>query len=257
MIAWRSRRAGAAVNRVTGVAALMAVALAGCSSGTTKTSPSGRRPGLSGQPSAPLASAAPSGRSASVPTTPGGRIAAVLLSPAQLGMPTTGLSVMSQNSGPATTPNMPFTSPKAGQSCAMILLSAQSAGATAHASTTMTSQGSTLVEGVATYPPGDAARLLAALPAALARCAPKTPRGFSHAPQTMKVATTAGPALGNGSLLIHDTITTRGQPVTYSTILVSRYGGRIVWLEITGHPRAASDHYNLTALTAKIAASLH
>jgi len=242
MIAWHSRRADAAAGIATGIAVLAAVALAGCS-GTAKPSVSGNRPGLSGQ-------------SAPVPTTPGGRIAAVLLSPAQLGMPTTGISVMSENSGKTTTPSMPLR-PKAGQSCAMILLSAQFVGSTAHASTTMTSRGSTLVEGVATYPPGGAPKLLAALPAALRRCGPRTPRGFSHTPQTMKVATAAGPSLGDGSLLIHDSITSRGQPVMYRTILVSRYSDAIVWLEITGHSAAANDHYNLTALTGKIAAGLH
>lgn len=235
-------RAGAAVRIATGIVVLAAVVLAGCT-GTAKPSVSGNRPGLSGQP-------------APVPTTPGGRIAAVLLSPAQLGMPTTGIRVMSEDSGKTTTPSMPLRL-KAGQSCAMILLSARFVGSTAHASTTMTNRGTTFVEGVATYPPGGAAKLLAALPVALRRCGPRTPRGFSHAPQAMKVATTAGPSLGDGSLLIHDSITTRGQPVMCSTILVSRYSDRIVWLEITGHSAAANDHYNLTALTDKIAASLH
>ncbi len=118
MIAWHSRRADAAASIATGIAVLAAVVLAGCSD-TAKPSVSGNRPGLSGQ-------------SAPVPATPGGRIAAVLLSPAQLGMPTTGISVMSENSGKTTTPSMPLR-PKAGQSCAMILLSAQFVGSTAHA----------------------------------------------------------------------------------------------------------------------------
>ena len=78
----------------------------------------------------------------------------------------------------------------------------------ATASTTVTSHDSTLVESIAAYPSDDAARLLGALPAALAGCAPQTPPGFSQYPQTIKVTTKAGPSLGNGTLLIDGIITT-------------------------------------------------